>query len=109
MNKKIIWICEWLTVILALIGILTLNNVSHELTHFSDAVKQNITVESVCFLQLPLNINKTNNETWLKGSMGFVTTDKDYNSPEWKATSIGISVAIILTIIIIIGFWIGEN
>ena len=106
---SIVWFCEWATVVLALIGIITLGNVMHEMVHYSDVVKQNATVISVCFLKLPLDYNKTNNETWLSGSAGEVQASGDVKSPEWKALTIGFVFMLILLVIAIIGFWIGES
>ena len=105
MNKKIVWICEWLTVLLALIGIITLGNVAHELYHYHDALVQNATVTSVCFLELPMS---ENNQSWLNSSAGHVETKEQINSPEWKAYTIGFAFMLILAIIMFIGFWIGE-
>jgi len=108
MKKKLIKFCEWTTVILAVIGILTLMNVAHEMTHFYEIVKQNDTVISVCFLKLPLD-DGTNESFFKRGVGGVIHKDENIESPEWKAVTIGSVVAIILLIIMIYGFWLGQE
>ena len=103
MKKIIVTICEWATVILAIIGIITLGNVAHELVHYHDVISQNGTVISVCFLKLPLEHEV--NKTWLSGSVGEVRAKGDIKSSELKAFSIGVVFMIILAVIMFIGFW----
>ena len=112
MNKKLIKFCEVTCVVLAVIGILTIMNGVHELTHYYDVINQNGSVESVCFVKLPLNYNDEN-ITWYKRAGGEVIISAgspEINSPKWKPVLISYIISIILVVIMLYGFWLGvEN
>ena len=61
--------------------------------------------------RLPLNYNDEN-ITWYKRAGGEVIISADspeINSPEWKPVLISYIISIILVVIMLYGFWLGQD